>query len=280
MREHLPRDTLDHRMRRRGLFELGELGLCALEILGPEQRGNESVMRRDLIVELALGDRVFEKQHGIPGGSFVAFQQRADHLEVERVGDLPKWLGERARLRFGDALVGLRVIVKVGRRIALEPHRRLLQPLEKAGHGVGIEAGGVGPLEAKAVGFVFDLAGEVDLALDREALRRGNRALRHIAARRRLRTRGEDSGRNGAQGHKQRIALIPDAACDMVLRDVCYFVSQNRRELGFALRQQDQPGVYADEASGQGECVDRRIGHRKKLEVEWRTWNRRYQPVA
>src|SRR6266403_961285 len=42
LREYLPRHALDHRMRGRDLLKCGELGLCALEILGPEQRSNES----------------------------------------------------------------------------------------------------------------------------------------------------------------------------------------------------------------------------------------------
>ncbi len=53
----------------------------------------------------------------------------------------------------------------------------------------------------------------------------------------------------------------------MALRNVRDLVREHARELGFVLREQDEPGVHADEAAGQRERIDRGIRHREKFEV-------------
>jgi hypothetical protein len=70
-------------------------------------------VRGDLVVVFLLGERVIEEKDRIARRSLVAFQQGTDHVEVERIGNLPERLGERARLRLGDALIRFGVIVQV-----------------------------------------------------------------------------------------------------------------------------------------------------------------------
>ena len=66
----------------------------------------------------------------------------------------------------------------------------------------------------------------------------------------------------------------------MTLRDVRNFVCQHPRQFRFALRCQQQTGVYTDIATGHGEGVDTRIIERKKLETEPRILAESGQPSA
>ena len=256
-------------MRRRDLLERGELGLGAREFLAAQQRGDEAVARRDLVVVLALGERVVEVRDRLLRRALVAPQQRAHQLEVERVGHLPVGLALRARLRLGDALVGDRVRAQVRRRVAVGEAARLLQPLHQRRHRVDVEAGGVEALEADAVGFVLVLAREVELLLDRERLRRGDRRGRGLAATTTSRsaTRRSPRASAGERVQQRRSAASAIDARQVVLRDVRDFVREHRGELGFVLREQDEAGVDADEAAGQRERVDRGVGDGEELEV-------------
>ena len=185
----------------------------------------------------------------------------------------------RARLRLGDALVGDRVVAQVSRHAAFdEPHRRL-QALHEGCHRGVVEARRIEPLEAEPVRLVLVLAGEVDLCwivsacvaaiaptaaspLDAPPLREARIATRESSER-----------------HQHRILLRGECARDVVLRHVGDFVRQHARELRFRLREQDQAGVDADEAAGQRERIDLRIGHREELEVLLDVGRSRDQPV-
>ena len=70
-----------------------------------------------------------------------------------------------------------------------------------------------------------------------------------------------------------------DRAREVVLRDVRDFVREHACELGFGLREQDEPGVDADEPAGQRERVDLRVGHAEELEVLLDVRRRGDEPV-
>ena len=250
-----------------------------MKLLVAQERCDEAVARRDLAVELAFGERVAEIRDGFLRRSRVASQERADELEVGRVGHLPIRLAESARLRFGDALVGDRVAPQVRRRIAVAEAARLLQPVHQRSHCVDVEARGVQALETDAIGFVFVLAGEVDLRLDRERLSRGERR-GSGRPRRRAGTRGGDRERQRGEHVEELVLFLRGGARHVALRDVRDFVREHRRQFGFGLRQQDEARVDADIAARQRERVDRGVGHREELELLPALRNRRDQPVT
>jgi hypothetical protein len=148
-------DRLDHRVRRRDLLQRQELGLRPLQVAGAQQRGDEPVVCGDLVVELVLLDRVVEVKHGLLRRARVAPEQRAHHVEVERVGHLPVRLALRARLRFGDPVVGDRVRAQV--RALLSTKRDALQALHE--RVMPFVEARRDEAQADAVGLVFVLAG-------------------------------------------------------------------------------------------------------------------------
>jgi hypothetical protein len=74
------------------------------------------------------------------------------------------------------------VIAQIGRRGAFHEARRALQALHERRHRRDVEARRVEALESDAVGFLLVLAGEVDLHLYCDALRRGDRRLSRLSA--------------------------------------------------------------------------------------------------
>jgi len=82
---------------------------------------------------------------------------------------------------------------------------------------------------------VFVLAREVDLHLYRDALRRGNRRLTHLAAVRCAAARGEDCGSERRKRGQHGVFLAGDRARDVMLRNVRNLMRKHRRELGLGL---------------------------------------------
>src|SRR5690348_16351890 len=103
-----------------------------------------------------------------------------------------------------------------------------MKPSEKSGHGTRIEAGCKGALEAGAIRLFLVLPREIDLILDREPLRRCDCRLRYVTARRRVRARGKDCCGQGAKRQQYRVALVVEAARDMVLSHVRDLVTTYR----------------------------------------------------
>ena len=94
----------------------------------------------------------------------------------------------------------------------------------------------------------------------------------------------EPGRRNGQRERRQRVQqralLARERARHVVLRHVRDFVRQHRRELGLALRQQDETGVDADVAARQREGVDRGIADGEELEVLTTLGHRGDEPMA
>ena len=70
-----------------------------------------------------------------------------------------------------------------------------------------------------------------------------------------------------------------ERARHVMLRDVRDLVREHARELGLGLREQDESRVDADEAAGQRERVDLRVGNAEELEVLLDVRRRGDQPV-
>ena len=136
----------------------------------------------DLVVVFLVRNGAIEIDDLLARLALVASQQRAHHVEIQRILDLLVGQVVRPGLGLRDPLVGDRVIAQIERRVAFGEAAGALQTVEECAHGVGIEARGDETREADAVGFVFVLAREIDLLLRRQGLRAGNRRLRGLAA--------------------------------------------------------------------------------------------------
>ncbi len=96
-----------------------------------------------------------------------------------------------------------------------------------------------------------------------DAMRRRGR----LSRRRGTGARRGDGQRERGQRVEQRALLPGEQARHVMLRHVRDFVREHGRELGLALREEDETGVDADVAAGQRERVDGRIADREELEV-------------
>ena len=240
----------------------GEFLFGALRLVVAQQCQHQAVTVRDGVAEflftqggVEVGDRFL--RHLLGGDQPRAYQLEIQAVRHEMVGDLL-----HAIIDIGDTFVRDRVGAQIGGRIAFQQLRGLLHALEKGRHGARIEAGFFQDAEADAVGFLFMLAREVELVLHRAGLcadDSGGCGLRAVAC-------GQDGHGQRCQCGERVVARARDHARIVMLGDVRDFVAQHRGEFRFALCQQDQSGVDADETAGQGEGVDGVVVDGEELE--------------
>ena len=167
-----------------------------------------------------------------------------------------------------------------GRALELVQAIGAQQPLEEGHHGARIEAGALEQREAHAIGLALVIAGVVDLVLDLQRAGRGDRGLGDLPALRTTAAGGEDGERQGRQRSPLRAALPVQHARLVALQHVRGLVREHARQLGFALREQDERGVHADVPAGEREGVDRIVLHHEVVDLARRFVGDRQQARA
>ncbi len=200
--------------------------------------------------------------HGFLGRFLHRMQTCPHQVEIQAVGDQPERDLLHAIANICDAFGSERVGAQVTGCVAFQQLRRFLQTLEEQRHRVRVEAGLLQQVDADAVCFFFMLAGEVELALHHAALRADDAGLRRIG----IAACSQDGDRDSGHRRQGVIFLSGHHARQMMLGDVRDLVAQYGCEFRFALCQQDQSRVDADESAGHGEGVDRAIIDHEEFE--------------
>ena len=145
--QNFPLKGRDHRIvagRRActGLFEQQRhLAAGLSDLVVAQQRADQSIALRDRIAEILRPQRCTEISDGIRGRFLPGHQLGAHQLEIKAVGDQQVGKIAHAILDFRDTVAGDRVVTHIVGRVIVNQPGRSLQPPQKLGHGVGIEAG-------------------------------------------------------------------------------------------------------------------------------------------
>src|SRR2546421_7328100 len=118
-------------------------------------------------------------------------------------------------------------------------------------------------LQSYTGGFSLVVTGKVQQVLDGASLPDSSRRRSEL----RTGSRRKDRHSQSRDRHDCALLLLTDNACDMPLRDVCYFVCDDACQFRLALRGEDQTGVDPYEAARQREGVDRTLIDEEKLEI-------------
>ena len=153
--------------------------------------------------------------------------------------------------------MGLQVVRRAFAFAAAIDPDHCLQAGEEFRHRVRVVAAAGEGLDADAVGFRLVGAGVVDHALRHQALGRGQRRHRRVAAGVAAGALGDHDRAQHRQQDRDAVAFGAfDPAQDVVLGHVRDFVREHAGDLVFAIGRQHQPGVGADVTAERGEGVD------------------------
>ena len=168
---------------------------------------------------------------------------------------------QRAVARFGNAVHRQRVAAQVREAAVVIEARGDVELFKHRGHAGWRIAGVCQHAVADAVGFAFDVARKVQLALDGRRLPAHDGGVGGVdVAAAAGREDAEQEGRN--RDHRSPL-LRRDAARDVALRDVRELVRQHRSQLVASACQRHQPQVHANVAARQRKGVHAAVAHQE-----------------